>query len=306
MLKEDGRATNRTLAVAARVSEQTVASRLRRLEEGNLLRVVAVVGRSLHGYNTRLHFGLQTSGRSPRQVGNQLAKIPSVISVFICFGRHELVGVLLARTDREALDTLTKQFGSIKGIQDFEVLVDVEHIHYSLDYSRLSGASSRIPTLPLDIGLSHPDLDASDISIAREIMVDARLSFREISRRLKVSESFVRSRVHNMLDRRIMRFQAITDDSANPNRYAAYVAMQVDLGAIHRTGQALARLPACTSVTLTLGGFNLICTIQSPTHEGLADAIFENVGRLEGVRNLEIWEVVEVLKSDSTLLATDI
>jgi DNA-binding Lrp family transcriptional regulator len=305
-LKKDCRATNRALARALDVTEQTVASRVRRLEKNKMLKVIAVVGRTLHGYNSRIHFGILTSGRSPRQVATELANIPNVIMIAVCFGRYELVGVLLAHTDQDAMRVLAERFGKVKGIQNIELLIDVEHLHYTVDYAMLRGADSSLPTLPLEASATSPDLDERDIAIVREVLADARLSFREIGRRLEVSEGFVRARLREMQELNILRFQVVVDHSISPNNFAAYIALKADLAALDQIGQVLVALPECTSVTQVLGGSNYICTIQSPTHEDLAHTILEKIGPLDGIRGLDILEVIDVVKQDNSLLATDI
>src|ERR1700692_3517549 len=82
-LRRDGRESNRSLAAAVGVNEATVANRLRRLEAGAIMRVVALTDMEAFGYGFLVFVKLRVGSRSIMAVGEELARLPEVISVTV-------------------------------------------------------------------------------------------------------------------------------------------------------------------------------------------------------------------------------
>ena len=80
-LRRDGRMAFKALATELSLTEATVRSRVRRLEEGDSLRVVAVTDYEAVGYSMMLAVGIQVEGRPADAVANDLAAFPEVFSV---------------------------------------------------------------------------------------------------------------------------------------------------------------------------------------------------------------------------------
>ena len=75
LLREDGRMPYRTIAASVGVTEATVRSRVRRLEESDTMRVVAVTDIGAAGYDMLLAIGVQVESRSPEEVARELAAL---------------------------------------------------------------------------------------------------------------------------------------------------------------------------------------------------------------------------------------
>ena len=105
LLRQDGRMAYRAIAREVGVTEATVRSRVRRLEESNTMRVVAVTDIEAAGYGLLLAIGVQVDNRSPEDVARDLALIPEVFSVNVVVGAHD-VEILVVAEDQDALDEL--------------------------------------------------------------------------------------------------------------------------------------------------------------------------------------------------------
>ncbi|MDB4261643.1 Lrp/AsnC family transcriptional regulator [bacterium] len=108
LLRADGRMPYRALARELGVTEATVRARVRRLEESNTMRVVAVTDIEAAGYDMLLAIGVQVENRSPEAVARDLAAIPEVFSVNVVVGTHD-VEILVVAEDQAALDELISQ-----------------------------------------------------------------------------------------------------------------------------------------------------------------------------------------------------
>lgn len=117
LLRADGRLPYRALARELELTEVTVRSRVKRLEESGTMRVVAVTDIEAAGYQMLLAIGVQVEDRSPSDVAQDLAKIPEIFSVNVVVGAHD-VEVLLVAEDLDALNALQKKvLSTVPGIR---------------------------------------------------------------------------------------------------------------------------------------------------------------------------------------------
>ena len=117
LLRADGRLPYRALARELELTEVTVRSRVKRLEESGTMRVVAVTDIEAAGYQMLLAIGVQVEDRSPSDVAQDLAKIPEIFSVNVVVGTHD-VEVLLVAEDLDALNALQKKvLSTVPGIR---------------------------------------------------------------------------------------------------------------------------------------------------------------------------------------------
>ena len=117
LLRRDGRMPYRAIAREVGVTEATVRSRVRRLEESNTMRVVAVTDIEAAGYGMLLAIGVQVDSRAPEEVARDLARIPEVFSVNVVVGAHD-VEILVVARDQEALDDLVgRQLARTPGVR---------------------------------------------------------------------------------------------------------------------------------------------------------------------------------------------
>ncbi len=117
LLREDGRMPFRAIARELDIAENTVRARVKRMEESDTMRVVAVTDIEAAGYGMLLAIGVQVEGRSPEAVARDMAKIHEVFSVNVVVGAHD-VEVLVVAEDQAALNALiTTKLGALPGVR---------------------------------------------------------------------------------------------------------------------------------------------------------------------------------------------
>lgn len=302
-LKINCRATNRWLADKSGINEQTVAARIRRLEEQKLLRIMAVVYPAAHGYFRRAYIGIQTGGVSPARVAQEISKIPNVIMLAVCFGRFELFGAIVARDDDHLHELVSGRLGAINGIEEVEVMLIARHIAFRTDNADLKHRSSALDFAGLGSNSTPTRIDGTDRAIIEELMEDGRTSFREVARRLKLSESIVRTRTHLLEKERLILFQAVTDTTAvEPTAARAYVALKIDPGQVDEVASALSELKSVGVIAITFGRFNIMLALTAQSRDELSGIIFDRISSMRGIRRLEIWEMVDLIKHDNRIM----
>ncbi len=118
-LRRDGRMPYKALADALGLTEATVRSRVRRLEEGDSLRVVAVTDYEAVGYGMMLAVGIQVEGRPAEDVAEDLATFPEVFSVCQVVGTLDIETLAVAR-DQDDLTRLLSRLAAVPGIRKLE------------------------------------------------------------------------------------------------------------------------------------------------------------------------------------------
>lgn len=117
LLRQDGRMAFKALAEKTGLTENTVRSRLRRLEEQDLLRVVAVTDFEAAGFSLMLAVGVQVEGRSAAEVATDLAAFPEVFSVCQVVGSHDIECLMVAEDQEAISQLLTKRLASVPGVR---------------------------------------------------------------------------------------------------------------------------------------------------------------------------------------------
>jgi Lrp/AsnC family transcriptional regulator for asnA, asnC and gidA len=130
LLQDDGRMSIQDIAKSLSSTSSTVRKRIRRLEEANIMRVVAVTDFSAAGYELLIAVGIQVENRRPEDVGLELAKLPEVFSVNLVTGISELDILVAARDFGELSHFLHDKLPKISGIAKLAPGLTVDVLRY--------------------------------------------------------------------------------------------------------------------------------------------------------------------------------
>lgn len=132
-LRKNGRATNQQIADILGLTAATVSSRIRRMEDANALRVVAVSDFSAHGYNVLLEVAIEVEGRPASEVAEELAKLPEVFAAHLVTGRYD-IDLLVALHDFDGLaDLMLNKLAKIHGIRSLVPAIAIDVVKYEFD-----------------------------------------------------------------------------------------------------------------------------------------------------------------------------
>ena len=115
-MRADGRISNRDLARIVGVNEATVRTRVRRMEQNNSVRVVAIRDLGAMGFGHLSAVGVQVKGRSVVEVGEDLAKIPQVMTVNVTIGVYDIELQVVAKDIDEMADLLINAIPKVRGV----------------------------------------------------------------------------------------------------------------------------------------------------------------------------------------------
>ena len=140
-LRRNGRATNQQIADQLSLTAATVSARIRRMEEADALRVVAVSDFSAHGYNVLLEIAIEVDGRPASEVAEALAALPEVFAAHLVTGRYD-IDILVALHDFDELsDLMMNKLARIGGIRSLMPAIAIDVVKYEFDVAPIEAKS---------------------------------------------------------------------------------------------------------------------------------------------------------------------
>lgn len=138
-LRRNGRATNQQIADKLGLTATTVSSRIRRMEEADQLRVIAVSDFSALGYSVLMRLAVEVDGRPASEVAQELADFPEVFAAHMVTGRYD-IDILLALKDFAELPALMMdRFAKVRGIRSMTPSIAVDILKYKFDVAPIEG-----------------------------------------------------------------------------------------------------------------------------------------------------------------------
>jgi Lrp/AsnC family transcriptional regulator for asnA, asnC and gidA len=116
LLRKDGRTPYRALALAVGLTEATVRARVRRLEDSDIMRVVAVTDYEAAGYTMMLAIGLQVEGRPADEVARELAGFAEVFHACQVVGKVDIEILVVVRDQPMLNELLSVKLARVKGV----------------------------------------------------------------------------------------------------------------------------------------------------------------------------------------------
>ena len=137
LLQQDARSSNRWIAGELDVSEGTVRTRIRRMEERRLIRIQAISDVMAFGLTAHAYVGIRVEGGRVDDVADALLGRDSIAALVRSLGEFDFLAVVTA-SDRTALeDLILNRIGSIAGVRRTETFESWRTLKHSYNWARL-------------------------------------------------------------------------------------------------------------------------------------------------------------------------
>jgi DNA-binding Lrp family transcriptional regulator len=138
--------------------------------------------------------------------------------------------------------------------------------------------------------------DELDEQIIEALRQDGRASNRSIGRALGVGESTVRKRLKRLERANALRLAVICDPSFLHVEAFALLRVSVAPAEAEKVARFLASLEETSFVAHSIGQYNLMALLSAPTKHDLARALHGKIAPLDSVSDIEVREIVDVVK----------
>lgn len=140
------------------------------------------------------------------------------------------------------------------------------------------------------MGISENNIDELDRKVILELQHDARRLYKDIAKKLKVSEGTVRNRVRRLVDNGFLVLQARVNPFAFPHKISALVGVRIKGRETEKTLERIEKIPCVTSIWNASGRYDLFFELMVDSLQELNDILFREVlGKIRGVSYTETF-----------------
>ena len=138
-------------------------------------------------------------------------------------------------------------------------------------------------------------LDDLDRKIIGELQKNGRVSYKDISKRLKVSDGTVRFRVGKMIRNNFLRIMASVNPFALENSILALVAMQLERRTQKQTMETISQLRGVVSVTNVTGRYDLLVEVFLDSQKELNKFLMDDLSKIGGIKATETFVSLDAI-----------
>ena len=130
----DGRKSYRKIADTLGISENTVRSRVKALQQERILEVSGLVDAEAVGGHRVVFIGVKLSSLNLVEKGKEFSKLKGVVSVSVVTGRFDLMLVVLLKEGFDLLEFYTQEVYRLKGVRSVETFVVYKGYNLKVPY----------------------------------------------------------------------------------------------------------------------------------------------------------------------------
>lgn len=140
-------------------------------------------------------------------------------------------------------------------------------------------------------------LDKLGQNIIKELQDDARQSFREIGRKLDVSEGTVRNRVKSLINSDTMKISAIPNPEKLGLNFVCVMCIEVKVGAAEKVEQALIKSPNVYYLSGCTGTYDIIGIFMFRAPHDFDEFVKNVIAKIPEITRTSTFVVMHVSRS---------
>jgi DNA-binding Lrp family transcriptional regulator len=298
-LQRDGRMPFTALAERLGVSEAQVRRRVKALTDSDMFAVTAVADPRLLGLECMAWIGFVVHPAHAESLAEALVDMRGVAYVVMSSGRFPVMADVACASTAE-LDRILLRLRALPGVQQTETFVYLALARQQFQWLSADDASGLVGGGASGVTGGARELDSLDISIIRELEQDGRASFRDIARRLGVSERLVSSRFGALVEGDVVRVMAVGNPRNLGFNAVAWLGITLT-GDADREAivSALGRIPAVPYIVVPSGRYDLMAEVVCRDNDELMRTLADDIGGVAGIAYLETFSYLRLLYSSS-------
>ena len=137
-LSHDARISNRAIAAELGVTEGTIRSRIKRLQNEGSINFTVVTDFRLAGSPNLCMMGINADPSRVKELAEQLRRIPQINCVVLLLGRFDLLAMGLFTNIEQLNELVTKRIRSLPGVQRVETSISVHSLKYEAGVAKIT------------------------------------------------------------------------------------------------------------------------------------------------------------------------
>lgn len=290
-LQRDGRVSFTALGQKLGISEAQVRRRVKRLTEADVLSIVPIANPRVLGIDQLAMLGLVVRGPDLAQVSETLLTMPQVNFVVLTSGEFNLLAEVGCASGDE-LYRLLVELRRMPGIESTETFVYLnvlrQQYQWVVDAEQASAEQGVIER--------SVEIDDQDAAIIGELQRDGRASFRDIGKRVGLSERTVSGRFTRLVEARALQVIAVGNPVHLGFPILAWAGITLEGGAdLERVAGLLGEVSDIDYIVAPTGKYDLFCELVCRSSDDLLEQVGERMGAIEGISHVDTFISLRML-----------
>lgn len=137
-LAQDARVSNRAIAADLGVTEGTIRTRIKRLQNESLIQFTVVTDFRLAGSPNLVMIGIHADPSRVGTLAKQLSEIKEISCVILLLGRYSLLAMGLFSTLESVHELVSTRIRPLEGVRDVEISISVDNVKYEAGIARIT------------------------------------------------------------------------------------------------------------------------------------------------------------------------
>ena len=138
-------------------------------------------------------------------------------------------------------------------------------------------------------------LDDVDKAIIRELQVDGRMAYAQLSPKVGLSQAAVRQRVNRLLERGVFQIVAVSDPLSLGLTTQAMVGITVT-GDVRGVAATVAAMGESEYVLITTGRYDVLAELLCTDNDALLELVNDRIRGIDGVAATEVFSILKMEK----------
>lgn len=148
-------------------------------------------------------------------------------------------------------------------------------------------------------------IDKIDRKIVHKLIENGRCSYTQLAKELGTSLATVSKRVDTLLQDNVISIQAVINPDKLGYRAGATLTLNIELSKMKEICDQLAAFPNVSLMVTLLGRFDILLFIDNRNWEELQDFIKTKLSRIPGIKKVDTYLILEVIKRNKGLFAAN-
>ncbi len=289
-LEADANQTYKDLALKLGISRPTIASKIRRLLDSEVIKIICWANPLALGYKVATGLLITAQPGKISEAASALAAYPQVSHVLLITGRFDIMAWAQFREREEFSDFLVNELGKVPGILHVETQLTLNQIMVSPRFLKEKKEPTYFDNVPIEI-------DDLDFKLIKELQKHARQSSVHLAQKFGVSDTTILRRVQRLEDENIIQIRTLVHPFSLGYEGVATIGLKCEMDKIKKAAQAIAAYKNVQYVFISSGRYDICAWVVFRNLNDLWNFIDVELSNISGLRDADTMINHKIVKN---------
>jgi len=289
-LESNANQTYKDLALKLGVSRPTVASKMRRLLDSEVIKIICWANPLALGYKVAAGLLITAQPGKISEGASALAAFPQISHVLLITGRFDIMAWAQFRERDELSDFLVNDLGKVPGLLHVETQLSLNQIMVSPRFLKEKKEPTYFDNVPID-------LDDLDFKLIKELQKQARQSSVHLAQKFGVSDTTILRRIQRLEDENIIQIRTLVHPFSLGYEGVATIGLKCEMDKIRKAAYAVASYKNVQYVFISSGRYNISAWVVFRNLNDLWNFIDVELSSISGLRDADTMINHKIVKN---------